>query len=212
MLLNIYVAFWIGNVLIWLSGFARKKCGSFLLSKDYFHSLDRSWKLWTFFIALALLSYVSTLGYDPTWDVPETFVMGILTYITAPYSVGTFYRFFKGLDRNWSELYLAVVLTFFSSCWFYDAYATIFLVGEYPRMAFSNMGISPILYLLGGTLWSLEYVNQMGITLPFAHKDWKLTGYEVGEFQKFLPYIAGVTVVMLAIFGYFILASSDMEP
>jgi hypothetical protein len=208
MLLQTYVAAWVAATLFAIYRIASGKNGRALSSGAYWRFLAQPWKLATFGVATAILSWIGWLGYDPTWDIPETVIMGILTFVTAPYAVATFSRFAKGVDRNPSECLTAIVLTLFSASWSYDAYATLFLVPEYPvRMAMANLGISPIFYLLGGLMWSLEF-RDGHIRPAFLEATWPPAKTETAPIRKLAPYVAAVTLFMAAVFGYFLLVAS----
>jgi len=48
-----------------------------------------------FLIALSAIVILAPYTGDPTWDYFDAAFMSILTYITAPWSVGTLFRFLK---------------------------------------------------------------------------------------------------------------------
>lgn len=173
-----------------------------LFDLRYYSALFRPWKIASFVLATSILCWLSTLGYDPTWDIPETLAMSVMTFSFAPYSVGTIYRFAKRVRRKVTELFTAVVLTFFVSAWFYDAYATLFLLGEYPRTAFSNLGLSPFFYVLAGIFWSLECYGDRP-TISFSRPEW--FGFQsTGKcFFSILPTAVPIIVFMVAIFWRF---------
>ncbi|MGE4444337.1 MAG: hypothetical protein AB7E37_05075 [Candidatus Altimarinota bacterium] len=150
------------------------------------------------------LSYISTLGFDPSWDIPETIVMSIMTFYFSPYSVGTIYRYFKGFHKSNIELYIAVILLFFISCWFYDAYSALFLLGHYPPMAFSNIGLSPFFYIFAGMLWSLDYSKDKGAIFVYTSPEWIDFKGERKSFYKIFLWTLPMIGFMVFIFGYFI--------
>ena len=48
---------------------------------------QRPWKLFAFFIGLALLIVGSYYYQAPDWDVPISFIMASFAYLTAPWSM-----------------------------------------------------------------------------------------------------------------------------
>lgn len=166
-----YVALWAMLSSVAFVSECRRHKSSPLFRSEYYRHLFLPWKLATFALATGSLCCLSTLGYDPTWDVPETLLMSAMTFLFAPYSVGVVYRYAKGFRRVPAEAFSAAVLTFFVSAWFYDAYAAVFLLGEYPKTAFSNLGLSPYFYVLAGIFWSLECDGRR-VGVSFARREW----------------------------------------
>ncbi len=70
----------------------------------------------------------------------------------------------------------------FTSSWFYDGY--IYLRdGIYPATWFSNLLISPALYITAGLFWSLEWEKGKGTSFVFQKEDWYL-GHTESSFRK----------------------------
>ena len=97
--------------------------------------------------------------------------MSAMTFAFAPYCTGTIYRYAKGIRKNAKEVAAAAVLTLFVSAWFYDAYAAALLLGEYPKTAFSNLGLSPFFFVLAGIFWSME-CDGGKLGFSFARNEW----------------------------------------
>ena len=55
----------------------------------------RAWKIGTLFLGIALLIVGSYFYQAPDWDIPISFIMAILAYLTAPWSMRVF------LERKW---------------------------------------------------------------------------------------------------------------
>ena len=136
----------------------------------YFRFLLRPWKTLTFGIAFVGMVVIAPYTGDHTWDYIDAAVMAILTFLTAPWSVGTFYRAARkrvsGID-----VYIALCLMLFSSSWFYDGYI-YWRDGIYPATWLSNLIISPTLYIAGGMFWNLDYVRGHGIQFAFQRQEW----------------------------------------
>ena len=174
-----------------------------LLSKKYFYFLFVRWKIIVFLLALFIISGVGLLWLDPTWDLGISIIMSILTYFTAPYSVGIFYRFIKWIERKNIELFLAIILTFFSASWFYDGYNYLYLLWFYPNTWFSNILYSIPVYLLWWIIWNLDYSKEKGAYLSFYNKKWTLEP-ENKSIKPFLLYIVLSGSILVWTFGYFI--------
>jgi hypothetical protein len=58
---------------------------------------------------------------DETWDAVTGAGMAVLTFLTAPWSVGLGYQVVVG-RRPARYVIVALALMLFSSSWFYDAY------------------------------------------------------------------------------------------
>ena len=55
--------------------------------KRYTKELVRPWKLATLAVGIALLILGSFYYGAPDWDIPISFIMAILAYLTAPWSL-----------------------------------------------------------------------------------------------------------------------------
>jgi hypothetical protein len=128
------------------------------------------WKLAVFVPAAIFVTFAGSFAYDDTWDVVAGGGMSLLTYLTAPWAVGVFYRCGRGWRPRWHEL-LALVACLFSASWFYDGWLLI-RDGSYPETWLPNLGISPALYLLGGALWNLELDATGRPTFGFLRQEW----------------------------------------
>lgn len=92
-----------------------------LTSTPYLKFLLRPWKIVTFIVATLGIILIAPYTGDPTWDYIDAALMSILTFVTAPWSIGTLYRGIKFKVVNKSEI-LAVCLWMFSASWSYDLY------------------------------------------------------------------------------------------
>ncbi len=185
MALNLYLFSWLTIVFlsIILSIIRRDKL--LIFSAKYFEFIFIKWKITIFLLALVLLSSVGLLWFDPTWDLGISIWMATLTYITAPYSVWVFYRFFSSIDKNLIELYIALILTFLSASWFYDWYNYFYLLWFYPITWVSNIFYSIPIYLLWWLVWNLNYNNKLGVYFSFYDKDW----FWSPQFKSITPFI-----------------------
>ncbi len=137
---------------------------------DYARFLVVPWKLAVFVPAAIFVTFAGRFAYDDTWDVVAGGGMSLLTYLTAPWAVGVFFRCGKGWRPRWHEL-LALAACLFSASWFYDGWLLI-RDGSYPETWLPNLGVSPALYLLGGALWNLEVDAAGKPTFGFVRQEW----------------------------------------
>jgi hypothetical protein len=106
----------------------------------------RPWKLTTLAIGLALLLIGADYYPAPDWDYPISFIMAILTYLTAPWAVRVF------MARRWRMMPLGLFfwyLTVDGCYWLYwSAVSPVAL-----EMREANFYASSCLYFLCGFIW-----------------------------------------------------------
>lgn len=141
-----------------------------LTSTPYLKFLLRPWKIVTFIVATLGIILIAPYTGAPTWDYIDAALMSILTFVTAPWSIGTLYRGIKFKVVNKSEI-LAVCLWMFSASWSYDLYLLL-RDGYYPYTWFSNIFASSILYVCAGLFWNLDWRMNRGVTFSFLEKNW----------------------------------------
>ena len=168
---KIYIICWVILTFIWLFLLIKNYKNIPLFEKRYFDFLFKKWKIIIFLLSVAWFCYISSLWFDPTWDIPETIIMSLLTFYTSAFSVWTIYRFYKNIERNYINLYISIIFIFFSSAWFYDAYSMLFLTWYSPMMWISNLFISPFLYFFWWLTWSLDYTKKTWVILSLLKKN-----------------------------------------
>lgn len=126
-----------------------------LTSTPYLKFLLRPWKIVTFIVAMLGIILIAPYTGDPTWNYIDAALMSILTFVTAPWSIGTLYRCIKYKALN-KSIILAVCLWMFSASWSYDLYLLL-RDGYYPYTWFSNIFASSILYVCAGLFWNLDW-------------------------------------------------------
>jgi hypothetical protein len=156
-----------------------------LFSAPYRRFLAVPWRLATFVIATVALAVVAPYTGDPTWDGYDATFMAVLTFVTAPWSLGCLYRALRR-HRDPVELYLAAIAWMFSTSWSYDLYCLL-RTGIYPPSWLANIGASAILYGAAGLFWSLDWRQGRGVTFTFLEPTWPSAG-ESGSFAKVLGY------------------------
>ncbi len=107
----------------------------------------RQWKLATLACGIALLVVGSSYYQAPDWDIPVSFIMAILAYLTAPWSLRVL------LERRWKLWPLMLFAAWFTvdgSYWLYWHYRN---PSALEAMREANFFASLALYGLCGVLW-----------------------------------------------------------
>ncbi|MBX9569819.1 MAG: hypothetical protein K2X77_13055 [Candidatus Obscuribacterales bacterium] len=138
--------------------------------KDYPAFLIIPWKLYLFVPALLFVTFAGSYTDDETWDVFSGGGMSVLTFLTAPWSIGVLYKVLRR-EKPFEYAIIATAFWLFSSSWFYDGY--LFLRdGHYSHRWFSNLFLSPVIYLCAGFLWNLESKPPRGFSFSFLRPNW----------------------------------------
>jgi len=158
-----------------------------LFGVEYRRFLAVPWRLATFALAAVALVLVAPYTGDPTWDYYDASFMAVLTFVTAPWTLGCLFRALRG-HRDPVELYVAACTWMFSTSWCYDLYYLI-RDGLYPPAWLANLGASAILYGAAGLFWNLDWRPGRGVTFTFLEPVWPARG-AAGAFTKVLGYAA----------------------
>ena len=197
----IYLVCWVFACLIALVLYMRDKNSYALSHATYWRFLFVRWKVITFLIAATGMTVIAPYTGDPTWDYTDALFMSVLTFLTAPWSIGSIYKVLKK-EIPFQQGFVAVCLWMFSASWSYDFYLLI-RDGKYPATWFANIFASSALYLLAGLLWNLEYRQGRGAIFSFMEADWPNPANNV-VFPKILwfalPIMALVTALILFFF------------
>lgn len=84
--------------------------------KEQLVEYRRPWKLGTLALGVAILVAGAFYYRAPDWDVPISFIMAVLAYLTAPWSLRVL------IERRWRRFPLMLFLTWFTvdgSYWLY---------------------------------------------------------------------------------------------
>ncbi|HEY6897965.1 MAG TPA: hypothetical protein VI279_11940 [Rhodocyclaceae bacterium] len=165
-----YLVAWLAACVVAVALLVRRPQRFSLLSMPYLRFLAQPWKLATFVAATISLTVVAPWSGDPTWDYTDALFMSVLTFATAPWSVGVLYRTARGREAL-AVAYVAACLWLFSASWSYDFYL-ILRDGGYPVTWRENIAASSILYLLAGLMWNLDWPAGHGGRLAFTAADW----------------------------------------
>lgn len=194
-----YVAGWISVCLLGLGILVHDRHRVHVEWNGYWNYLTMRWKVCSFALAFVFVTFAGRFTDDETWDVITGGGMSLLTFITAPWCVGLLYQVFTG-RRACRYLIVALGMTFFSSSWFYDGYLLL-RDGSYTTRWWSNLMLSPILYLAGGLFWSLEARGRFGFRFGFVRPDWPSRPTDT----RILPILlASIPLVLVA--GFILIA------
>jgi hypothetical protein len=192
-----YIATWATACVIALILMVKNYKSIILFQKNYWDFLTIKWKLTTFIIATSAFVILAPYTGDPTWDYYDAAFMSILTFITAPWSVGTLFRFITRQEK-FKIAYIAVCAWMFSASWSYDIYL-VFRDGEYPNTWLPNIFASGVLYVSAGLFWNLEYKEGRGVIFGFMEKDWPNADGST-SFNKILVYAIPFMIIAAAVF------------
>ena len=168
--------------------------------REYWSFLCVPWKLCLFAPALLFVTVAGRYTNDETWDFVTGSGMAILTFLTAPWSIGLIYQVLIG-RRPLRYLIVAIALLLFSSSWFYDAYL-LWRDGVYTARWAGNLMLSPFIYLAAGSLWNLEakegdFRDGSEVRLSFTRTDWPKRPVDT----RFSPLIfASIPFILIAAF------------
>ena len=165
-----YMAAWSLACLAAVVILLRERPSAALFSRRYWRFLLAPWKLGTFLVAASGMCIMAPYTGDPTWDYVDAGFMALLTFLSAPWAVGTL---FKAARRELpvSLGFAAACVWLFSASWSYDLYILL-KDGIYPPSWASNMALSSVLYCSAGLMWSLDWREGRGIHFAFTTDDW----------------------------------------
>lgn len=175
----------------------RERRSLVLLQPAYRRYLRSPWKLLTFGIAALSMTIMAPYTGDPTWDYVDAAFMSILTFLTAPWAVGTLFQALKGQAKA-VHIYIAVCVWMFSVSWAYDAYI-LARYGYYPPTWLANIVLSSILYFAAGMMWNLQRREGRGVIFGFMEPDWPNPAHDLGFRQVAwfaLPFMVLVTLMI----------------
>ncbi|MDP2795420.1 MAG: hypothetical protein Q8O25_15295 [Sulfurisoma sp.] len=193
-----YLVFWIAASIAAAAMLAMRPRHFSLLTAGYRRFLAQPWKLGTFAVAATGMTVIAPWTGDPTWDYFDAFLMSALTFATAPWATGIFYRTAKGRETA-AAIYVALCLMLFSASWCYDLYLLL-RDGVYPLTWWANLKASSILYLLAGMLWNLEWRPGHGVSFAFMEPDWPHGASAALSWRLFwvmLPFMLLTTALIL---------------
>ncbi len=173
-----------------------------LLLPAYRKYLRSPWKLLTFAVAALSMIVMAPYTGDPTWDYVDAAFMSILTFLTAPWAVGTLYLALKRQAKA-VHVYIAVCVWMFSVSWAYDVYILL-KHGYYPPTWLPNIVLSSILYFAAGLMWNLQRREGKGVVFGFMEPDWPNPAYELG-FRQIIWFALPIMVLVTLMIAPFLL-------
>ncbi|MES2296113.1 MAG: hypothetical protein V4582_03680 [Pseudomonadota bacterium] len=200
-----YIALWSSVCLLAVAILAWERKRLLPEWRDYVRYLCVPWKLWIFAPAFLFVTFAGRYTDDETWDVVSGAGMSILTYLTAPWSIGLLYQTLSG-SRPWRYLLVAIALILFSSSWFYDGYL-LWRDGAYTVRWWANLTLSTIIYFAAGILWNLEAgeprdeLGRRAYQLGFLREDWPAPPRD----QRFWP-LALATLPFILVGAFLLVA------
>lgn len=167
---RVYMAAWCAATLVGVGLALRRRRELSLFGAAYRRGLARPWKLASFALATGFFVVIAPVSGDPTWDAVDAALMSVLTYLSAPWAVGTLYRALRK-RASASQIYVALVAWMFSASWCYDGWLVI-RDGRYPPTWAANILASSILYLCAGLFWSVVHAPGRGVVFSFMLDEW----------------------------------------
>ena len=107
----------------------------------------RPWKLFSLAIGVTLLVLGSFYYQAPDWDIPISFIMALLAYATAPWSLRAI------VERSWQRWPVMLFATWFTVDGCYAIYWHFRNPVALAQMRSANFPASLALYFTCGLLW-----------------------------------------------------------
>lgn len=139
------------------------------ITKSYIKFILVPWKIAAFVAATIGLVVGSEYAGDPTWDYGISIIMATLTFLSAPWAVGTVYKFIKK-EVHFRQFYIAVFVWLISVSISYDLYVRI-KFGVKPESSKANLLISGVWYIAAGLFWNL-CSNNNKLDFAFRSPNW----------------------------------------
>ena len=172
-----------------------------LYTKEYFKYITHKWKILLFVLATGFITILAPISNDPTWDYFDSIFMSTLTYITAPWAIGTIYKSLKEKE-NYVNIFVAFCFAMFSSSWSYDAWM-LYVLDMYPPTWAANIPLSLNLYVIAGMVWNLSWTKNEGVIFAFRKINWFKMDSEFKHIWKYVCILSSfvlmeiITVILL---------------
>lgn len=199
--LKLYLIFWISCIIISIYLVFKHNASYEFLSSAYWKFLSERWKLITFFISIIGITLAGPYSGDSTWDIIDSVIISILVFITAPWSVGMFYRSLRRKEIN-HKLFVALSC-FFLPCWTYDLYILV-RDGQYPLSWAPNLVLSGSICFMAGLFWNLAWQKNKGLFFAFDLDTWPVV--EATAFRHIIMPAVCFIILMASIVGWFVLS------
>ncbi len=125
--------------------------------KKYTKELLRPWKLATFSVALSYYVWGAHYYRMPTWDVPVSVIMSLLTYVFAPWVVNLLFYLIKERPKKsgW-KLIACFLVTYICASGSYEVYHMTVGIGFHPPTYWVNLYYSTLIFIAAGMFWRFE--------------------------------------------------------
>ena len=197
---RIYTAAWTACCCAAVAWAWRDRDGVVLFRAAYWRHLLVPWKAATGLLAAGLLIGLAPYADDPSWDRVDAAFMSLLTFATAPWSVGILYRARRGREPR-GHAWVALCALLFVSTWSYDLYLFI-RDGRYPDTWLGNLFVGPLLYLGAGVFLNLHWSEARGVHPAFLDPSWPCVGGSVALRRLLLPAAALIAMAACAFLPY----------
>ena len=125
--------------------------------QGYAKELFRPWKFITFSMALGYYIWGAYHYKCPTWDVPVSIIMSVLTYVLAPWTVKSLYHLILKRPKFWFiKLLICVVVIYACASASYELYNWWHLGYWPPPTYWVNLWYSTCAFLAAGILWKFD--------------------------------------------------------
>jgi hypothetical protein len=125
--------------------------------KIYTRELFRPWKIVTFSIALGYYIWGAYRYKCPTWDVPVSIIMSVLTYLFAPWTVKSIYYLIQRRPKYWiPKLIICAIVIYACASGSYELYNWWHLGYHPPPTYWVNLYYSSLIFFAAGMLWRFE--------------------------------------------------------
>lgn len=140
--------------------------------RKYTSELLRPWKLATFSLALGYYIWGAYHYHCPTWDVPVSIIMSVLTYLFAPWTVASVYYLVNKRPRHWlGKLSICGLVLYACASGSYELYNWWNLGYWPPPTYWVNLYYSSLIFFAAGMLWKFE--GTLGELLEILKNDCK---------------------------------------
>ena len=125
--------------------------------KSYIAELFRPWKFVTFSLALGFYIWGAYFYRLPTWDVPVSIIMSLLTYFFSPWVVKTLFYLYCERPKKWKlKLFVCLLVTYACALGSYEIYHMTIGIGCHPPTYWPNLYYSTLIFLAAGIFWKFE--------------------------------------------------------
>jgi hypothetical protein len=164
----------------------------------YLRSLLVPWRCCTLGVALGVIAGAAPYSGDPTWDTADSLLIGLLVYLTAPWSVAQLAR----VRRTPRPLlvWASAPAMFLVPCWAYDAYI-LARDGYYPASWAPNLVLSGLICVCAGLFWGLGVSPREPSRLTFRWASWPAEGSMAWR-PLVLPMAAAALPVLLMVLAF----------